>query len=56
MLTMEEIERFDGWRRSANMTADPCVSLPKIVEVNGKGQVGRRLDGPRQSLSGAPVR
>jgi hypothetical protein len=41
-----------GGRRSANVTAGPCVSVFKIVRASGKDQVSGQLDGLRRSLSG----
>ena len=41
---------FGGWRRSANVTAGPCVSALKIVKASGKDQVSGQLDGLRRSL------
>ena len=38
-------------RRSANVTAGPCVSAPKIVKASGKDQVSGLLDGLRRSLA-----
>ena len=43
-----------GWRRSANVTAGPCVSALKIVRASGKDQVSGQLDGLTRSLSGKP--